>query len=288
MSSAPAIPPAHPAATRGPAHARRFTLARRCVQSAFALLFLASPFLALTWLGGTAIAFHVGPLDVLEPTSALSGSLASGVLAAVAVIGVLPFVAVTLAWGSVFCGWVCPYGFLSEGLDRLRRGKHARWTGRPWESARLPRFATLGGLLALSVLVAVPLVALLAPPRLLSALPLEARALAAIPPVTASLLAAVVALDLAVGRRIVCRVLCAVGAGSALVRAPFTWRPRFTRERCRCPGTPSCLTVCSWGLDPREMAAWDGCTACLACVEHCPSGALQTRHRTTPHSQEER
>jgi ferredoxin-type protein NapH len=281
VSAATTAQAAHPAAAR-PAHPRRFTLARRCVQSAFALLFLAAPLLALTWFGGTAIAFNVGPLDVLEPASALSGVLASGTIAAVALLGVLPFLAFTLAWGSVFCGWVCPYGFLSEGLGRLRHGKHARWSGRPWTSARLPRFATLGILLAISALAAVPLVALLAPPRLLSALPIELRALAAIPAVTGPLLLAVAAIDLAVGRRVVCRILCPVGAGSALLRAPFTWRPRFTRERCRCAGTPTCLSVCGWGLDPREMGRTDGCTACLACVEHCPSGALQLRRGTNP------
>jgi ferredoxin-type protein NapH len=279
-----ATPSRHPAAS-----ARRFTPARRAVQSAFALFFLVCPFLAPAWLGGTAIALRLGPVDVLEPTSALSATLASGALATVTVLGVLPFTAVTLACGSVFCAWVCPYGLVSEGLDRLRGGRHRRWSGTPWASARLPRFASLAVLLALSLLLGAPWVAVLAPPRILSALPLEARVLAAVPGVTAALLALVLALDLGLGRRVVCRVLCPVGAGTALLRAPFTWRPRFDRERCRCQGVATCLTVCNWGLDPREMAWCDGCTSCLACVEHCPSGALQIRVQPPqPHSMEER
>jgi ferredoxin-type protein NapH len=266
----------------------RFTSARRAVQSAFALLFLVAPFLATTWVGGTAIALRLGPVDVLEPTSALSATLASGALTTVTVLGVLPLVAATFAFGSVFCGWMCPYGFLSEGLDALLRGRRARWAGQPWRSARAPRFAILGALLLLSLLAGAPLVALLAPPRLLPALPLEVRVLAAAPAVTLSLLLPFLAADVLLRRRVVCRVLCPVGGGAALMRAPFTWRPRHDRERCSCAATPACLTVCKWGLDPRHMAWSDGCTACLACVEHCPSGALQLRRRTTRPTQEKR
>jgi ferredoxin-type protein NapH len=268
--------------------AGRYTLARRCVQAAFALFFLAAPALALTSLGGTAIALRIGPVDLLEPTSVLSALLAAGTLSAAAIVGALPLAAASATFGSVFCGWMCPYGLISEGLDRALRGPNSRWRGRPWATARAPRFAALAAILFASLALGAPWVAVFAPPRLVSALPVEARALGAVPVVTAALLAAVIALDL-VRRRLVCRVLCPVGAGAALMRSPFTWRPRFDRARCRCAGTPACLTACSWGLDPREMAWCDGCTACLACVEQCPSGALQIRRRTiTPQSLEER
>lgn len=271
-----------------PAAIGRYTLARRCVQATFALLFLASPALALSGLGGTAIALQIGPVDLLEPTSALSALLAAGSLSATVLVGAVPLAAASASLGSVFCGWVCPYGLFSEGLDRARGGRRSRWVGRPWQKARAPRFATLAALLLLSLVLGAPWVAVLAPPRLLSVLPVEARVLHAVPVVTAALLAAVVALDLGAGRRIVCRVLCPVGAGAALMRSPFTWRPRFDRARCGCAGAPACLTACNWGLDPREMAWCDGCAACLACVERCPSGALQIRHRsTTTHSLEE-
>lgn len=274
-------------AEHGVLHPRRYTALRRCVQSAFALLFLASPLLALTWLGGTAVALRIGPVDFLEPVSALSAAVAAGGLTAAIAVGALPLVAASLSLGSVFCGWACPYGFLSEGLDRLR-GRGRRWSGRPWERARAPRFVTLSALLLLSLLLGAPWVAVLAPPRLVSALPVEGRVLGAVPLVTAALLVAVLAVDLAVSRRIICRALCPVGAGAALMRSPFTWRPRFDRGRCRCAGAPACHMACNWGLDPREMTWCDGCTACLACVEHCPSGALQIRRRsTTAHSLEE-
>jgi ferredoxin-type protein NapH len=260
----------------------RYTPLRRVVQASFALLFLWAA-LRGGWLAGSAIAWKVGSFDLLEPASALSAVVASrgaGVAWAAVALGVAPLVAATLTLGGVYCGWVCPYGLLSEGLDRLRRGPLARWTGRPWERARRPRAVALALVLALSAVAALPLAALVAPPRVLSALPAEVRVLGAVPALTLGLLAVAVALDLLVSRRIVCRVLCPAGGLMSLLRvARLGWRPRFEATRCSCPGPPPCLVSCRWGIDPRAAGPRDGCTSCLACVERCPSGALRLRRR---------
>jgi ferredoxin-type protein NapH len=179
---------------------------------------------------------------------------------------------VTAALGSVFCAWICPYGLLSEALDALRP-RRSGWRGAPWRPARRVRLGALALLLALSAAAAVPLAALLAPPRLATALPLEARALRAVPAVTLALLAVVLAVEVLGPRRLVCRAMCPVGGLSALLRARG-WRPRHDPAACRCAAAPACLAACPWGLDPREMKGSDGCTSCLACVERCPSGAL--------------
>jgi ferredoxin-type protein NapH len=248
---------------------------RRATQAAFALLFLALPFLGSAVASGTAIALRVGRLDLLEPASALSAWIAAGAIGAASVLATLPLLAVTAALGSVYCGWICPFGLLSEGIDRLR-GRRQQWRGEPWVRARAPRFAALALLLVLSALAAVPLAGWLAPPRVLTAVPLEARALRAAPIVTVALLGALVALELLGPRRLLCRALCPVGGLAAVVRAR-AWLPRYAKERCLCPATPACLAVCAWGLDPRRMKGIDGCTSCLACVERCPSGALTVR-----------
>jgi ferredoxin-type protein NapH len=262
--------------TRAPGGERRprYTAYRRAVQVGSALLFLAVPFLGTTAVAGTAIALAVGPVDLLEPASALSAWLAEGSVTARSLIAVVPLLVVTAGAGSVYCGWICPFGLLSEALDRLRPPAARRWSGTPWISARVPRLAALGALLAASAVTATPLAALLAPPRLVSALPLDARVLRAVPVVTLSLLVPVIALDLLASRRIVCRVLCPVGALSALLRAR-AWRPRLDEARCACPAAPACLAACPWGLDPRRMRGTDGCTSCLACVEACPTRALR-------------
>jgi ferredoxin-type protein NapH len=262
---------------------RRFTPWRRAVQAAVAALYAGLPFLGLPWLSGTLAALRVGPVDLVEPAGALSAALAGRHLAPALLLGAAPVALLALGLGSVYCGWLCPFGLLSELLDRLRRPR-ARWPERAWEAARRPRRVALLLLVGGSALLGAPLAAVLSPPRVLTSLPLEARAAGVVPWVGLGLLGAFLLADLLLPRRLLCRALCPAGALAALLRAPATWRPRFEAARCRCPGHPPCVAACAWGLDPRAgaMGPRDGCTSCLACLDQCPTEALTVLRGAAP------
>lgn len=262
----------------GPA---RWTRRRRLTQAAAALLWLALPLLGLPWLSGTPASLRVGPVELAEPAGALSVALAAGAVPSALLLGALPAVIAALALGPVACSWLCPWGLLSEGLDRLRRGR-ARWSARPWVGARRGRAAALAALLALSALLGAPLAAVLSPPRLAAALPLEAWTGRVLPWVTGGLLLALLLLERLGPRRLLCRALCPAGAALVLLRRPWSWGPRFAPGACRCPEHPPCQQACAWGLDPRQPEALSACTSCMACVERCPSGALAAPRRAAP------
>lgn len=267
--------------------AMRITRWRRAAQLLSLLFYLALPFAGATCVSGTLVALKVGPVDLLEPAAALSAALAGRTVGWTLLLGVAPVVLLAVLLGPVTCSWVCPFGLLSEAVDHLR-GRHLRgrrlrgrrirgrlrWTGRPWVIARRWRIVSLAVLAGGSAALALPLAAILSPPRLTSALPLEARVTAGVPVVTTVLLLAALAVDLLAPRRLLCRALCPAGGVAALLRTPITIGPAFDRSRCRCQEDAPCLQVCPWGVDPREMRLQDGCTTCLACVEGCPSGAL--------------
>jgi ferredoxin-type protein NapH len=258
----------------------RYRAWRRAVQAAVALLYLALPFLGLQRLAGTLAAMRIGPVDLVEPAGALSAALAAREASWALLLGVLPVALLALLLGSVYCSWACPFGLLSEALDRLRPRR--RWPERAWEAMRAPRAAALLGALGASILLGAPVAAILSPPRLATALPLEAVSGRAVPWVTIALLAAFLAVELLGPRRLVCRALCPAGALAAWLRAPFTWRPRLDEARCLCPGSPPCQAACPWGLDPRRMGPRDGCTSCLACLDGCPTEALTLRRSRLP------
>jgi ferredoxin-type protein NapH len=231
-------------------------------------------------VAGTLAALRLGPVDLVEPATGLSAALAGRRLGVALVLGMLPVVALALVAGPVLCSWVCPWGLISEGLDALRRhARHRLWPEGSWIRVRRLRWIALAGVLGLSAVVGVPLAALLSAPRLATALPLEALYLRLVSPVTAGLLLALLVLELAGPRRLWCRALCPVGALANYLRTPRTLTVGVDPSACRCPRLALCHAGCRWGVDPRRMGRFDGCTSCFACVDGCPSGALAVTTR---------
>jgi ferredoxin-type protein NapH len=272
MARADAAPA--PGRTRAPASRqgwRRITRWRRACQASFALLFLLLPLAGTTAVAGTLVALKLGDVDLVEPASALSAVLASRAAPWALVAGTLPLIGLAVLLGPVYCSWACPFGLASELLDPALGRRRRPWTGGTTRTARL---TALTALLGASVVLGLPLAALLAPPRLLTALPIELRAPGALPVVTVTLLAAALVLEVAGPRRFLCRALCPAGALAALLRRRSTLAPRCEARLCRCAEPAACLRACPWGLDPRTMRTLDGCTTCLACLDACPTGAL--------------
>jgi len=263
---------------RSSAPRRTWTRWRRLCQALVALFYLLLPWLnslGFRPLAGTLASLKIGSFDLTEPAAGLAAALAGGRVSAVLLLGVAPVVGLALLAGPVFCSWVCPWGLLSEGVDRLRQRLRPRpWREREWVRLRTGRWTILAGVLLLGVLVAMPVAAVISAPRLITSLPLEVVYLGILSPVTGGLLLALLALEVFGPRRLWCRALCPVGALANLLRIPTTLAVRFAPERCLCPRLPLCHIHCPWGIDPRHAGRYDGCSNCLACVDGCPSGAL--------------
>ncbi len=262
------------AAPRG----RRWTRWRRFSQVLVALFYLILPWInarGYRQVCGTLASLKIGPIDLTEPVAGLAAVLAGGRVSAVLLLGVAPVVGLALVAGPVFCSWVCPWGLISEGVDRLRQRLRPRpWQERAWVRVRVLRSAALASMLLVGAVLAVPLAAIISTPRLISVLPLEMVYLRVLSPVTSGLLLGLLALEVAGPRRLWCRALCPVGALANALRTPKTLAVRFSPGRCLCPRLPLCHVHCSWGIDPRQARRFDGCSNCLACVDGCPSGAL--------------
>lgn len=267
---------------------KSWTRWRRRVQGAVALFYLFLPLVnreGLRQVTGNLASLKLGPVDLVEPAMGWSAALASRLLPWALALGLLVPLAVALALGPVFCSWLCPWGFFSEGLDQLKvRFLKVRrsWTAEGFRKLLWLRLGAVLFFFLASWAFVVPAVAVLAPPRLLTALPQELFYLRVPPLFTGSLLLFWLVLEFLTPRRLVCRALCPVGGVWSFLRTPWSLRVEYEPSLCLDPKVAPCHLHCPWGIDPRTMGLFHGCTNCLRCVEGCPSAALQVHFGHRP------
>jgi ferredoxin-type protein NapH len=244
---------------------------RRVVQVVLLLFFLVLPVTNLLWqreVIGTLASLQLGPISLVDPASGLSTILAAASLSATLLTGLILPLLLALVAGPVFCSWVCPYGLVSELIDQLRKGRRPHIN----QATRRLRWGVLIGVLTLSAITGLPLVVLISAPRAMTVIPMEAILISSIAHASVGLLVGVLVVELLAPRRIWCRAICPVGSCLAALRTPRTLQPHYHEATCD-PAACGvrCVAVCPWGLDPRHLSLYDGCTSCGKCLERCPA-----------------
>ncbi|MBN1179292.1 MAG: 4Fe-4S binding protein [Anaerolineae bacterium] len=285
---------------------RHWIALRRVVQAAallaFVVLFVGSR------RGGWPAMLVNFPMR-LDPLAMLAHALASRTLLVGSALALLT-VALTVALGRVWCGWLCPLGTLLDWMPLRRwRGKRTA-PGDGWRGAKYGLLLTIfaAALLGnLTLMIFDPLTILF---RTLSASVWPALdqlitgaevALYRIAPLRsvvstfdgwvrpdvlpltpafyrhtllyAGVFAAIVLLNL-LAERFWCRYLCPLGALLGLLSKVGIVR-RAVNERCTECG--ACARACPTGtVDPAAGYASDPgeCTVCLECLKACPYGAI--------------
>jgi ferredoxin-type protein NapH len=241
---------------------------RRMVQLTAALALL-SPLAGFTfYLGTYSASLVVGKLHLADPFTALQVGVIPLAVAA------LPIVALGVLLGRVFCGWLCPLGFVLEGVDWLRQRLHLRERHLPrW--ARWPLAALL---LIASILAGQPLFEWLSPQANLARLLLFGFAWEAL------LIPVIAVADLLVARRLWCSTLCPAGVTYGLLARPGALRVALDRDKCHRCG--KCMNACPQGRSVladavsgkgAPVADPEACLSCGDCIDACPDRALAFR-----------
>lgn len=283
-------------------HRLLFKRLRQVCQLLFLVLFLVL-FRHTDYSGADTIPYAVNIFFRWDPLVAASVMLASRafivlLLPALAVIGL------TLVFGRVFCGWICPLGTLIDGSGRLIRP--VRQVSSHWRAAKYMiliavlvsaafgvqwvGFVDPFALLVRGLTIAVdPMINAMVTGGFDTvyfhgpswAVPASERAYDffkafvlpykqsrfLLPFLTFSMLAAIFAMEL-LGRRFWCRNLCPLGAMLAVV-SRFSFFRRTPLSSCkRCD---ACRQQCRMEAftEDRAMMA-EECTLCMDCLEFCP------------------
>jgi ferredoxin-type protein NapH len=182
-------------------------------------------------------------------------------------------VLLALVAGRVFCGWLCPFGVLARGLDRLL--DLAPWRPRYRVPRRRPlRWLVLGGAIAAS-LMGVHLLLYLSLPYLLLQQSVYAMWLLGGGGAVLAVLLGLLVAGVIIGPTSYCAALCPTGAAlSFLGRArPMQLtiaEPSACGRRCQL-----CDDACWLHLDPASGDAGPDCDLCMRCVAVCPRSNLR-------------
>ena len=259
----------------------RTQIGRRSVQTGFVLLIL---FVAIrhTIIEETAIAASIDALCPLGGLEALWRVAVEGsyvpkthasnlVLAAGLLIG-------TLLSGAAFCGWICPFGSLQDGLTWIRKRVGLRELQIPvrvdrW--LRYGRFLVLGLILFKTISTVKLWFSSYDPYRTIFGLGwlFEFNLAEQWPAYLVALL--VIAVSFWVPRAW-CKYACPLGGALSLVGHISLLRIRRNAEQCKVCGL--CEKPCPVNLPIAQVhsVVSTDCIGCLACVDACPrGGALQ-------------
>lgn len=191
--------------------------------------------------------------------------------------------AMSFALPKSFCGWLCPFGALSEILWKLRRRLKAALYPPAWLDYPLAslKYLLLGFFAwAIAAMDTASLRAFLDSPYNLVADAKMYFFFAGLSPLAAGVIAGLLTLSLAVPY-FWCRYLCPYGA----LLVPFSLAAplRVRRNPAACTACGRCARACPQGIAVAKAGAVrsENCVSCARCVEACPShGALGFRLRS--------
>ena len=229
---------------------------------------------------GVSITDPLGAVESLFSGQALLSKILTGIT--------IPVIA-TVLLGRVFCSWICPAGFLFDLADKLR-GVLSRlgFFMKNIKFWRGPKYVFLFVGLAMSTLLAVPLLGFLYPPALIARevhsgvynfierIDQETHYLGLISWSGASFfLLALVLVEIFMSKRLWCRYLCPGGALYGLLG--YKRVLRVQRNATPCNHCADCVVACPMGLNPMQDKMGIECDNCLVCMTNCSKGALSLR-----------
>ena len=259
-------------------------------------------FLLVVALVGTVCSLSIAAFDISCPTGVLQNIASSRVLLLTSLGAGLVLVALALVAGRVFCGWICPFGFVLDLVDKLiglrppaLKADTSAGTWRAKLAGMMPRklrelslifnrnnkYGVLVGAVATSAVTGNQSFCTVCPIGVVCRSYGVQNALGGAELAVIPLIAA-----MNVGtKRSWCRYFCPVGAVFALVSRFAPVYIEIGAERCKKFSCKRCAEVCPAGIisekDLQEGCRPDiskaECLMCLRCVDVCPHKAAKIR-----------
>lgn len=256
------------------------TLARRISQVFFLLLFV---WLCLVLEEGENFWQLSGwPVNLLleaDPLAMLGVLAASGVIHGAMLLALFTLL-ISMLWGRVFCGFICPLGTINHFIGWLALRKKTRAQKallNQYHSAQNIKYYVLALFIAAALagwyLVFLDPIPLLQRSFTLVLLPLAkdgARLFQQAAPM--AFVFCLIVLANLWRPRFFCRYVCPLGALLGLVSRLAWWRPQLNKSACI--NCMQCAANCQAAAEPQAGLYVGECVMCLNCLQVCPADAL--------------
>jgi NapH/MauN family ferredoxin-type protein len=231
-------------------------------------------------LVGTFCALRAGEFQLSCPLGVLQNIFSSKTVILMSVFSGLILIILTIIGGRIFCGWLCPFGFVLDLFGKLIPKKKWLPSFLRTRTAKYGVFAaSIGGSYALgfqAFCTVCPIGTLCRSHGVQGFF--RGYELAIVP--------ALVGLESS-ERRSWCRYFCPVGALLALTARLGLIRVVIGAHRCKKFSCMQCAEVCPMGIVKKEALAegispevpMTECTLCMRCIDSCPYGASKIRFR---------
>ncbi len=244
------------------------------------LLFIMSFRADMQVLEGTLVGSRFLGFHMIDPFVSLQYIAANRAFPVNLTIGTVTVVLIYLVFGRAFCGWVCPYGLISELGERLHAVLISKKIIKPHRQPEHVNYAFWALFLLLCFTTGYLVFEAVNVLGIMSRLIIYGVWLAALAAV------AVVAAEVLYSRRIWCKSICPVGATYGLLNRISAVKVAYTGDCDRCG---SCKSVCHaprlLDVTNRDTGGKDkpilgtDCTMCGRCVDVCHKDTLKYVNR---------
>lgn len=240
----------------------------------------------LYFITGTYYALNVGALGVADPVVILQAMFASGQLTLPLLSAAVFPILVAFIMGRVWCGWLCPYMFIADRVESLRRFIRRKvfkldntFINRNAQNslkANFVRFSFLIAGTAFGGILGIPILNYISAPGILSTeamIFVKERSFS----IEILFLLGILGLQLTLLPRFWCRMFCPTGTVLSLIRSPYTLGVESTNKNSASPccRENSCSDVCPMGLQPYRESRDLLCVNCGQCIDACKHNRLR-------------
>lgn len=224
---------------------------------------------------GTYYSISVGNLDLMDPALMFQYILLNKeAFFALILAGGIPLF-ITLLFGKVFCGWVCPYNLIAEYADKIRKIVRPKTIRLKNKNPR-PHYYwfVFGAIVTFIAISGIPAITFLSFPGLISAQIADYVIFGALG-LEILFVVFILLLEIFIAPRFWCKYACPVGATLGLLRARNTLAITYDANVCanNCPVNLKKVTLCNEAcplqLNPRQEGIYPYCINCGECIDAC-------------------